>query len=306
MKQSPIIFIVGPTAVGKTEVSLLLAEQLSAEVISCDAMQVYKEVNIASAKPSKDEIREAKHHCLDLVSVTDDFNVGTFREITLRTIEDIQKRNKSVIFCGGSGMYMTVMLDGIFEELSRNPLLREKLQKQAIVDGISSLHRKLSDLDPTVAGKIHPHDAKRIVRALEVCMTAGIPMSQMQTQRQGLWGQTPIKIFALNRSREELYNRVEARVDQMFEWGLVEEIRQISELSLSTTARTLIGIREVGGYLAGEYDLSQAKYLMKMNTRHFVKRQLTWFRRDKRVEWIDIDNQTAQEVVEKIRKRIEA
>ena len=302
MKQMPLIFIVGPTAVGKTDIALLLAQRLSGEIISCDAMQVYKEVAIASDKPSVTTQELVKHHCLDSVSVSDEYNVGTYREEALKAINDIKARGKNAIFCGGSGMYMTVMLDGIFEEVSRNPLLREKLQKQAIVDGIGALHRKLAELDPEVAAKIHRNDAKRIIRALEVCRTAGVPMSQMQTQRQGLWGQSPIKIFALNRDRDVLYKRVEERVEAMFANGLVEEIKNILQMPLSTSAKTLIGIREVGGYLAEEYDLAQAKYLMKMNTRHFVKRQLTWFRREKRVEWINIENESASEIVESIVK----
>ncbi|MBF0490851.1 MAG: tRNA (adenosine(37)-N6)-dimethylallyltransferase MiaA [Candidatus Omnitrophica bacterium] len=304
MKPFPILFIVGPTAVGKTEIALLLAKKLSGEIISCDAMQVYREVNIASAKPSKQELDSVRHHCLNIVSVTEDFNVGRFREAATQAVLDIQQRGKPVIFCGGSGMYMMVLLDGIFEQLSRDPLLREKLQKEAILSGISSLHRKLSDLDPVVAGKIHPHDNKRIIRALEVCMTAGTAMSELQTQRQGLWNQMPIRIFAINRPREILYARVEDRVEAMFEQGLVKEVETISDLPLSTNSATLIGLREVGGYLRGEYDLAQAKYLMKMNTRHFVKRQLTWFRRDKRVEWINIENESAEDVVEGIMKQL--
>src|SRR5205823_3098062 len=128
---------------------------------------------------------------------------------------------KKIIFCGGSGMYMTVMLDGIFEEVSRNPLLRDQLQKEAMVKGISALHQKLGELDPVAAGKIHRNDSKRIIRALEVCMTAGVPISQMQTQRQGLWGQMPIQIWGLNRERDILYQRVEQRVEDMFKRGLV-------------------------------------------------------------------------------------
>jgi len=304
-KTNSLIFLVGPTAVGKTEVGILLAKQLNGEIVSCDAMQVYREINIASVKPTDKELQEVKHHCLNLVSVTDDFNVAQYRQEATSCIKDILERGKQPIIVGGSGMYMTVLLDGIFEQFSRDRLLREKLQKQAIAQGIGALHRQLSDLDPVAAGKIHPHDAKRIVRALEVCLTAGAAISQLQTQRQGLWGQMPIKIFALNRERDVLYKRVEIRVQEMFDHGLVEEIKQISQLPLSTTAQTLIGIREVCGHLAGDYDLNQAQYLMKLNTRHYVKRQLTWFRRDKRIEWIDMDKITIGEIVRDIAKHFQ-
>jgi tRNA dimethylallyltransferase len=203
-------------------------------------------------------------------------------------------------------MYMTVMLDGIFEKVSRDPQLREKLQKEAILKGMSTLHRRLAEMDPVVAAKIHHNDANRIIRALEVCMTAGVAMSQMQTQREGLWGTRPIKIFALTRSRDELYRRVEARVEDMFNKGLVDEVKSILEMNLSSTAKTLIGIPEVSGLLEGLHDIEQAKYLMKINTRHFVKRQLTWLRRDKRVEWIEMGNQTADEVAKGIVYKIES
>ena len=300
MTQPTLTFLVGPTAVGKSEVSLLLAEKLNAEIIACDSMHVYKEVAIASDKPSLAARKRIPHHCVDIVSVTEEYNVGKYRHAALAAIEDITKRGKNVLFCGGSGLYMSSILDGLLEQLSRNPVLREQLQKRAIVEGIGSLHRQLSDLDPTTAGKIHNNDAKRIVRALEVCLTAEAPMSTMQANRQGLWGEMPIDIFVLNREREILYRRVEERIDQMFANGLVEEVKSILPLPLSTTAKVLIGIREVGGYLAGDHDIEQAKYLMKLNTRHYAKRQLTWFRGDKRAKWIDIENETAPQLVERI------
>ena len=194
---------------------------------------------------------------------------------------------------GGSGMYMSVLLDGIFEGTVAEDDLREELTQELSAKGLAVLHERLKALDPQAAAKIHPNDPQRIIRALEVALSTGQPMSNLQQKREGLWGKMPIKIFALNRPRQELYQRVEARVEDMFAKGLVEEIKQVSALPLSTTARKIIGIPEVMGYLKGEYDLERAKYLMKLHTRHYVKRQLTWFRRDKR---LDVDRYCARPV----------
>ena len=301
--KNPILFIVGPTAVGKTQLALDLAKKLDGEIISCDAMQVYKEINIASAKPSTKELKNIKHHCLNLVSVTEDFDVAKFRKFALDAIEAIHKKGKIPIVVGGSGMYMSVLLDGIFEQAAKNDALREKLERQIKKEGTAVLYERLKNLDPQAAVKIHVNDAKRIVRALEVMGTTQKPISHLQQKRQGLWGQYEIKIFGLERPRTQLYSRVEERIEQMFEHGLVEEIKKISKKTLSPTAKTLIGVPEVQGYLQEEYDLAQAKYLMKLHTRHYVKRQMTWFRRDKRIEWVQVKEST-EELVEIIMKEL--
>ncbi len=295
----PIIFIVGPTAVGKSETALLLAASLKGEIISCDAMQVYREINIASAKPSVDEQKRVPHHCLNLVSVTENFDVVRYRKEALDAIEDILSRDKHPIIVGGSGMYMTVLLDGIFEEPARDEVLRNSLQEELSKNGPHALYTRLQELDPQAASKIHINDAKRIIRALEVVLSTNKPISHLQQQRQGLWGKHPICIFGLEIPREELYKKIEERIDRMFEKGLVEEVKTIWESNLSLTAKTLIGVPEIQGYLKGEYDLDQAKYLMKLHTRHFAKRQMTWFKRDKRIEWMNAGDSIGN-VVEKI------
>jgi len=299
MKEPVLIFIVGPTAVGKSEAGLCLAERLNTEIVCCDAMQVYREIAIANDKPSAKIRARLPHHLLDVVSVTENFNAARYRELAVPAIQDIQKRGKTPLVIGGSGMYMSVLLDGVFEGIAVEEELRDELTQEAKVKGLSVLHERLKTLDPQAAAKIHPNDPQRIIRALEVTLSTGQPISSLQQKREGLWGKMPIKIFALNRPREELYQRVEARVEDMFAKGLVEEIKRVSALPLSLTARKIIGIPEVMGYLKGEYDLERAKYLMKLNTRHYVKRQLTWFRRDKRLTWIDIaPGQSAMQVAD--------
>lgn len=292
-----ILFIVGPSAVGKTEIALAVAQRLDAEIISCDAMQVYREVNIASAKPSKNDLTKVPHHCIDLVSVTKSFDVVQFRREALKVLHDILQRGKKVILVGGSGMYVSALLDGIFEESAKDQDLRRKLEVEIRQQGTAVLHERLKILDPKAAAKIHPNDARRIVRALEVILTTQKSISVLQQERQGLWGQYKIQIFGLSRPRGELYRRAEIRIDQMFDQGLVQEVEKISPLSLSATAKTMIGVPEVQGFLKGEYDLERAKYLMKLHTRHYIKRQLTWFRRDKRIEWIDVEGKNFKEII---------
>ena len=306
MKDIPLIFIVGPTAVGKSEIGLRTAEHLKGEIVCCDAMQVYREISIASDKPPQKILKELPHHVVDVVSVSEDFNVARFRQLAMMAIEDIRARGKTPLVVGGSGMYMSVLLDGIFEKDAGNEALRQELAQQASSQGLAALHERLEALDPQAAGKIHPHDPHRIIRALEVVLSTGEPMSLLQQKRLGVWNQMPVKAFALMRPREELYQRIEARVEEMFARGLVEEIRKVSQKPLSRTARMIIGIPEVTGYLKGEYDLTRAKYLMKLNSRHYAKRQLTWFRRDKRLKWINITSgQSAQQIADIITGQIE-
>ena len=305
MKDPVLIFIVGPTAVGKSETGLCLAGRLNAEIVCCDAMQVYREIVIANDKPSSKIRALVPHHLVDILSVTEDFNVARYRELAVSAIRDVQKRGKTPLIIGGSGMYVSVLLDGIFEGTAPGEDLREELIEEERAKGLGFLHERLKALDPQAAAKIHPHDPQRIIRALEVALSTGQPLSHLQEKREGLWGKMPIKIFALNRPRQELYRRAEARVDGMFAKGLLEEIKQVSALPLSVTARKIIGIPEIMGYFKGEHDLERAKYLMKLHTRHYIKRQLTWFRRDKRLTWIDISpDQSAAQVADIILARI--
>ena len=301
MKDPALIFIVGPTAVGKSEIGMCTAQRHIAEIVCCDAFQVYREISIANDKPSAQVRDQVPHHLVDILSVTENFNVARYRQLALAAIGDVHARGKTPLIIGGSGMYMSVLLDGIFEGTVTEEDLREELGGELSAKGPVFLHERLKALDPQAAAKIHPNDPQRIIRALEVVISTGQPLSQLQPKREGLWGKMPVTIFALNRPRQELYLRVEARVDDMFTRGLVEEIKQVSALPLSITARKIIGIPEVMGYLKGDHDLSRAKYLMKLHTRHYVKRQLTWFRRDKRITWIDIaSNQSAADIADSI------
>jgi tRNA dimethylallyltransferase len=305
MKQNRIIFIVGPTGVGKSAVALHLAQMIGAEIVSCDAMQVYREAAIANDKPSAEDRAQVPHHAVDCVSVTEDFDVVQYRKKAVAALEDIWARGKTPLVVGGSGMYVTVMLDGIFESAGQDPSIRKQLEEDAKLLGSLKMHARLKKVDPDAAVKINPNDERRVVRALEIYLTTRKPIAQVQMDRRGLWGKYDIKIFALNRERAELYDRVNARVDQMFERGLIDEIKRLKAAKLSRTAQGLIGLPEVGDYIDGKATLDETKELMKMNTRHYVKRQLTWFRKDKRLVWIMIRaHESASDIAQKIAKEI--
>jgi tRNA dimethylallyltransferase len=280
-----VIFLVGPTAIGKTDISLVLAEKLKAEIISCDSMQVYKGMDILTSKPGLKMRKKIPHHLIDAVSVDKEYNVSQYRTQALKKISQIHRKGKTPLFVGGSGLYMSVVIDGIFKAKAESPQVRQRLYRQAEKFGSAKLYAKLLDVDPQAAAKIHPNDTRRIIRALEVFMVTGKPISRLQTTRKGLSDKYDIEIFALDMPREELYRRIDARVDKMFELGLEEEVKKLLRQNLSRTARSAIGINEIKGYLDGRYGLEEARRLIKINSRHYAKRQLTWFRKDKRIVW---------------------
>ena len=300
-----IIFIVGPTAVGKSEVAACVAKKKSAEIVSCDSMQVYKEIQIANNKASLKIRQNIPHHLIDVVSVAERFDVASFNQLASQAIQEIHDRRHWPLIVGGTGLYMQVLLDGIFEAKEIDLDLREELLQQAQDKGPEVLYNQLKLKDPLAAQKLHPHDLKRVVRALEVFLTEQQPISQLQKKRQGLWGKYDIQIFGLNCDRKKLYQKINERVERMFEEGLVDEIQSLQDLPLSQTARMIIGVKEVRGFLDGIYELEEAKELMKRNTRRLAKRQLTWFRKDKRIQWIDIDEtQSLDKTVERILKEV--
>ncbi len=280
--------MIGPTASGKTEVAVYLAKKINAEIISCDSMLIYKGMDILTAKPHTDLLKKVKHHLLSIRPPTSEFNVAQYRRLALSKIKEIQKKGKTPLFTGGTGFYMNVMLDGIFSEKPSSRKVREELYRQAEVMGTASLYEKLKQIDHCAAEKIHPNDLRRIVRAIEVYLNTGRPISQLQKKRQGIWGRYPIKIFGLKRSKADLNKRIDKRVEDMFRVGLIQQVKRLSRLKLSRTAKCAIGIREIQDYLQGKYDLKEAERLMKRNTRLYAKRQMTWFKKDKRIQWIRV------------------
>lgn len=299
LPKNKIIFIVGPTGIGKTKVALKLVPKINAEIVSCDSMQVYRGMDIITSKPTRALRKRIPHHLIDIVSPSREYDVFKYRKTAIRKIKEIINRGKTPLFVGGTGLYMSSLIDGIFKAKSQNKLIRNWLYKQAEDLGSEYLYKRLKSIDHEAALKIHPHDTRRIVRALEVFETTGKPISKLQKLRKGLWDKYTIKIFCLNVERDKLYKRIEERVEEMFAKGLVKEAKKLLNLRLSKTAHQAIGIKELKGYFNGLYDLKQAKKLMKRTTRLYAKRQLTWFRKDKRINWTEISEKEKPEDIAK-------
>ncbi len=304
-KLQRIIFIVGPTAVGKTDIAYSLAKKINGEIISIDSMQVYREVNIANAKPAAAILKGIRHHLINIVSIEDEFDVSRFVKMANEAISEVLGEKKTPILVGGTGLYFQILLDGIFEGKGKDEALREILNAEAKAKGNDYLYAKLVKMDEEAARRIHPNNLKRVIRALEVCSLEQQPFSDVRKKRKGIWGKYDIKIFGIDCSRDILYQKINSRVDTMFEMGLVDEINKVAKHKVSLTAQAMIGLKEVLRYLDGKCTLEQAKDKMKLNTRHYAKRQMTWFRRDKRIEWIkqephDKINFIADKIIERI------
>jgi tRNA dimethylallyltransferase len=303
MQKSEILFLVGPTAAGKTLTGLHLARKINAEIISCDSMQIYKGTDIITSKPPSALRKKIKHHLISIVSPEKEYNVARYYRDALKKIKEIIKKGRTPLFVGGTGLYLSILLDGIFKLSTENKIIRRKLYEEAGLKGSGYLYKRLKEVDPEAALKIHPNDTRRIVRALEVFEATGKPISQLQKERKGLIDEYAIRIFCLNMERDKLYRRIEKRIDTMFNQGLLAEVRRLLKLKLSKTAQPAIGIKELKGYFADFYDLDKAKSLMKKNTRNYAKRQLTWFRKDKRIEWLEVrDKETPASVAARIFK----
>jgi tRNA dimethylallyltransferase len=300
---SKIIFIVGPTATGKSEVSFLLAQHLQAEIVSCDSMLIYKEPKVITSKPPSYILEQIAHHFINIVSVEDTYNVFDYYRAATSKINELFDKGRAVVVCGGSGLYMKAILDGIFEGGSKDEQLRKDLYEKARIYGNNYLFEELKRVDPLTTEKISPHDLRRIIRALEVYYLTGIPISRKKKQAQGLYGKLPVKIFGLHIERGILYRKINQRVEEMFRQGAIEEVKQLLELNLSITAKKIIGIKEIGEYLEKKIDIGTAKENMKKNTRHLAKRQVTWFKRDRRIKWINISSQRAEDILDNILSR---
>ena len=298
-----IIFIVGPTATGKTEVSFLLAKKLGAEIVSADAMVVYKEPSIITSKPQAKMLEDVKHHFVGMVSTQESYSVFDYSSLASKVIEDLAKKNISVIVSGGSGLYLKAILDGIFEGPGKDENLRKELTEIAKTKGNQYLYNKLQKIDTESAKKISLNDLRRIIRALEVHSLCGQKMSEKKKEATGLWGKLSIEIFGLRFKRDNLYQRINIRADQMFEQGAVAEVKELINTKLSLTAKKILGIIEIEGFLKGELSQEESKEMMKKNTRNFAKRQVTWFKKDKRIQWIDADELSSEQIADEILRR---
>jgi tRNA dimethylallyltransferase len=299
----PILVIVGPTAVGKTGLAIRVAKQVDGEIISADSMQVYKGLDIGTAKPTEAERQGVPHHLLDVVAVDQEFSVADYQLMVEDILMDLAKRGKTPILTGGTGLYIRAVLEGfVFDSQGKDDDLRARLQEVAESQGNIALHRRLAVVDPDTAKRLHPNDRRRVIRALEIYHTTGQPLSQHLDAQKQLEPRYQAVKFGLARNRPRLYQRIDARVDQMIEAGLLDEVKNLLEQGLAegATAMQALGYKELVGYLRGEYDLAEAIRLLKRDTRRYAKRQLTWFRRDEEIIWLDLDKLTIEDATDKI------
>ena len=282
----PLIAVVGPTGVGKTEVAVFLAEHLGGEVINFDSVQVYKHLQIGAAKPSPEELARAPHHLLGILELEEEFNAARFVELADQAIRELHRRGKQPILAGGTGLYLRALLHGLFE-VGEVGEIREKLKKRLEEEGLFPLYQELRRIDPEAAEKISPRDRVRILRALEVYYATGKTFSALAREHAFKKRRYPCLKIGLTLPRAELYARLNARVDKMLEAGFLEEVKGLLARGYSPELKPLrsIGYRHLIAYLKGEVPFEEAVRLMKRDTRRYAKRQLSWFKREEDVHW---------------------
>ncbi len=292
MSKPLVVIISGPTASGKTGLSIEIAKRFNGEIVSADSMQIYKSMDIATAKPTKDETAEIRHHLVDFVEANENFSVAKYKQLALSAIDDILSRGKLPIVCGGTGLYIdTLMNNTVFLDYEDSGI-RERLEKRKESDGIESLYEELKKVDPDTASRLHLNDSKRIIRALEVYYLTGKTISEQNSLSHKEESPYDFLLFVLSaHNREILYKRINDRVDKMLDMGLVEEAGSFFASDISKTAKQAIGYKELKPYLDGEISLETAVEKLKMETRRYAKRQLTWFRNKKNVNWLYIDDE---------------
>jgi tRNA dimethylallyltransferase len=287
--KSPMICIVGPTAIGKTEIAIRLAQHLDAEIVSLDSRQIYRGMDIGTAKPTLDQRRAVPHHLIDRVDVDQPFSAAEYQRLADTAIAKICGRGKRAMAVGGAGLYFRGIIDGFFDGPGADAEIRARLQREADEHGNAALHERLHRCDPETANRVHPNNLVRVIRALEVYELTGKPISALRGQWQMNEPRYPFRAFGLNMPREVLYQRIEERVDQMVEGGLIDEVKGLLNQGYprDCIAMQSFGYKELIDYLDGVRTFDEAISLLKQNTRQFAKRQLTWFRNDPRIEWLD-------------------
>ena len=288
-----MIVLTGPTAVGKTKLSVALAKRIGGEIVSADSMQVYRKMDIGTDKIRPEDMQGVPHHLIDVLEPTEPFNVTRFQQMALQAMEDIRARGHVPVLAGGTGFYIQSVLYRIdFTETDDDPAIRLAYEKQLQEGGeeaLRALYARLREKDPASAKRIPMQNAKRVIRALEFFDKTGMPISAHNDRGRAKTSPYDFRYFVLTDDREVLYTNINARVDRMMEKGLLDEVIRLRRegVTAGMTSMQGLGYREIGAYLDGAYDLPRAVQLIKQNTRHFAKRQLTWFRRERDVIWLD-------------------
>ena len=286
----PLIILTGPTAVGKTALSIGLAKAVNGEIISADSMQVYRKMNIGTAKIDQSEMQGVRHHLIDILDPGEEFNVVLFKRYALEAMEDIYSRGKIPVIVGGTGFYIQALLYDIdFEDNDNDMSYREELQRLAAEKGNSYIHDMLSKVDPESAEKIHENNVKRVIRALEFYRKTGMKISEHNETEAQKESPYNFEYFVLNDDRNKLYDRIDRRIDIMLEQGLEAEVRQLVSEGYSRDLVSMqgLGYKEIIDSIQGRCSFDEAVYTLKRDTRHFAKRQITWFKREKQVTWVN-------------------
>ena len=294
MNKRPLIIIAGPTAVGKTAFSISLAEEIGGEIISADSMQVYRGMDIGSAKASPEERSRVPHHLIDVIEPTEEFNIVRFQELAKAAVNDIHERGKIPVIVGGTGFYIqSVLYDISFEENGPDRSYRAWLYERAEREGPEALHEELARLDPASALAIPANNVKRVARALEYYHDTGSPISAHNEQERKKESPYDFRYFVLTMDRRRLYERIGMRVDRMMEEGFLDEVKKLRNMGCERTMTSMqgLGYKQLFAYLEGEGTLEEAIEKTKAETRHFAKRQLTWFRRERDTIWIDTEKE---------------
>lgn len=308
-----MIILTGPTAVGKTKASIGLAKALNGEIISADSMQVYKHMDIGSAKIRPEEMQGVKHYLIDELEPDEEFHVVRFQEMAKAALETIYAQNKIPIVVGGTGFYIQALLNDIdFTESNEDTSYRKELEQLANEKGAEYVHQMLRAVDPESADQIHMNNVKRVIRALEFYKQTGQKISEHNEKEKAKQSPYDFCYFVLTDDRQVLYDRIDSRIDQMLEEGLVEEVEALRQKGYTKDMVSMqgLGYKEILSYLEGEISLEEAVYMLKRDTRHFAKRQLTWFRRESDVIWIDKKDYNREEdkileaMLQKIKERI--
>ncbi len=284
-----VVVLLGPTGIGKSKLAIDLAEELGGEILSADSMQIYRYMDIGTAKPTLDEQKRVRHHMIDLATPDQPFHAGLYRMLARKIIAELYKKGKPIWVVGGTGLYIKVLTQGLFSHPKIDPDVRKRLRLEAEEKGEASLYQRLEKVDPLTASRIHPHDLFRIIRALEIFDSTGVPISFLREQHR--FGESPyhtLKI-GLETNREALYHRIEQRVDQMIEKGLLQEVKRLMERGYGRELKPMqsLGYKQMVRFFLKEIEWTEAVKQIKSNTRHYAKRQWTWFKADPEVRWRD-------------------
>lgn len=302
VKRDLVIAIVGPTCSGKTRVGIELAKLVNGEIISADSRQIYKLIDIGTAKPTAQELSEVPHHLVDAVPLDEVVSAGTFGRLAREALRDIFARGRVPILVGGSGLYLRSVIDGLFDSPKIDEGVRKELRTRLKSHGADELLKELKSVDPKTAEGLLPQNYKQIVRALEVYHSSGSPISALRTERSQPPDFKTLQ-FGITLERKELYRRIEKRVDNMIAAGLVDEVKELMRRGFDPGLNSLqtVGYKEALSYVRGTIRFEDMVVLMKMNTRRYAKRQMTWFRKDSRIIWVNADGKSAKEIAVEIR-----